>query len=284
MIEMALVVVIIGVMIVGIIGGSGMIRSATISSARSFTVKSSVQQIKGLVAWYETSLKESFKAAEAMDGAQISAWHDISPSSLAAQRYDITQGSASGQRNVLSRTVSSSVIYQDKAINDLPSIYFAGSGNLTLANFYQGTLAQSTVFMVLQPNNTFDVTLFDSNTVGDTASIGISANTLNLNAGSAVSTAASFVAGADYIVAAYLNGASSKAYVNNAATSAGDASIDAGLNLLTGLTIGSNKSGGNGFQGFIAEVIIYDRPLQLQERRDVFKYLSHKYKISATGI
>ena len=289
LIEMAIVVLIIGVMIVGVIGGSGMIRSASLNSARSLTVKSTVPQIKGLVAWYETSLKESLKAVEATDSSQISAWYDISPASLSAQRYDLTPGTATGQKNILSRTASSALTYQSKAINDLPSFYFSGSGSLNLTNFYQGSLAQATIFIVLQPTATLGTTLLDSDSSGSTASIGISSTTVNLDTGFSVTTAtgsnsASFIAGNDYIVAAYLNGSSSKAYVNNAETSAGKANIDAGSNSLTGLTIGANKSGGNAFTGLISEIIIYDHPLQIQERRDVFKYLSFKYKISVTGI
>jgi prepilin-type N-terminal cleavage/methylation domain-containing protein len=288
LIEIAIVVLIIGVLIVGVIGGTGLIRSATLSSARSFTVKSVVPQITGLVAWYETSLKESLKAAEASDGNQISAWYDVSPAALALQRYDITPGSATGQRNVLSRTASSAVTYQDLAINDVPAIYFNGSGNLSLSAFYQGDLAQSTIFLVIRPTSV-GTTLFDSYSSGSSASIGISSSTVNLNAGSSVSTgtssnAAAFNIGNDYIIAAYLNGSSSKAYVNDAATSAGNANIDAGSNSITGLTIGSNKSSSSAFVGLISEVIIYDHPLQIQERRDVFKYLSYKYKISVTGI
>lgn len=288
LIEMAIVVLIIGLLIAGVIGGAGMIRAAAISSARSFTVKSSVPQISGLVVWYETSLKESLKASEASNGNQISAWYDVSPTSLAAHRYDVNPGSATGQRNVLSRTASSAVTYQDSTINDLPAIHFNGNGNLNLAAFYQGDLAQSTVFLVFRPTSV-GTTLFDSNSSGNNTSIGISSNSVNLDAGNNASTAtgsnsAAFNIGNDYIIAAYLNGSSSKAYVNNAGTPAGNSNVDAGTNSISGLTIGSNKSGGNVFVGLISEIIIYDHPLQIQERRDVFKYLSHKYKISVTGI
>lgn len=287
LIEMAIVILVIAIIIVGVIGGSQMIRSATINGARSFTVKSSVSHINGLIAWYETSLKESIKNSESYNGAQISNWFDISPQSLVAQRYDITPGSVVGQKNVLSRTASSTLTYKDKGINDVPSLYFSG-GNLTLSSFYQGSLTQSTVFLVFRPASS-GTTLFDSNSAGNDSSISISSNAVNINAGSAVSTSnlsnsAAFVNGADYVIAVYFNGSECKAYVNNAETSAGNASVNCGTNALTGLTIGSNKSGGSAFSGLISEVIIYNHPLQIQERRDIFKYLSYKYKISVSGI
>lgn len=288
LVEMTIVVLVIGVLIVGIISSAGMIRGAVLDSARSFTAQSSVSQISGLVAWYETSLKNSIKSTEAYDGAQISSWYDINPSSLTKQQYNVTKGSPTGQTNTLSRTASSALTYKDKGINNIPSLYFNGSANLTLSAFDQGSLTQPTIFIVMRPNITSAI-ISDSTSSGSTASIGISTNSVNLNAGSAVSTgtssnSAGFALGADYIIAAYLNGSSSKAYVNNCETSAGNGNINAGSNSLTGLTIGSSKSSGNYFTGLISEIIIFNHPLQLQERRDVFKYLSYKYKISVTGI
>jgi hypothetical protein len=277
LIELAVVIVIIGFLITGIVGGSALIKSSTINGARSFTVKSSITSINGLIAWYETSLNESLKRAESYQDQQISTWYDVSPGSIVATR------------NTLTTSASSALIYQEKGINDIPSLRFSSSGKLTLSSFYQGALTQSTIFLVFRPTSSVGVTLLDSNSSGSTSSIGISSTTVNLNAGSSASTAtasnsASFTVGNDYILAAYFNGSSSKAYVNNATTSAGNANISAGSNQLSGLTIGTNKSGSSAFTGLISEVIIFNRVLQIQERRDVFKYLSYKYKISATGI
>lgn len=274
LIELSIVLVVIGVLIVGIIGGSAMIRSATINGARSFTAKSVVPTISGLVAWYETSLNSSLQKTEAYDGSQISTWYDISPNS------------AISQKNTLTTTASANVLYLDDGINSVPSINFSGSGNLTLSSFYQGSLAQSTIFLVIQPvmflSTNTTPTLLDSYSSGSTSSIAISATTAGLNAGSSVTSSTTFTMGNNYIVTAYFNGSSSKIHVNDASTSLG--TISPGTNSLTGLTLGSDKSGGTGFSGLVSEVIIYNRPLQIQERRDVSKYLSYKYKISVTGI
>ncbi|NBV06040.1 MAG: hypothetical protein EBS06_02240 [Proteobacteria bacterium] len=277
LIELAVVVVIIGFLIIGVIGGSSLIRSSTINSARSFTVKSSITSITGLVAWYETSLNESLKRSESYQDQQISTWYDVSPGSIVAAR------------NTLTTSASNALIYQEKGINDIPSLRFSSSGKLTLSSFYQGALTQSTVFLVFRPTSSLGVTLLDSYSTGSTSSIGVSSTTIDLNAGSSVSTStasnsASFTIGNDYILAAYFSGSSSKAYANNVTTSAGNASVSPGSNQLSGLTIGTNKSGSSAFTGLISEVIIFNRVLQIQERRDVFKYLSYKYKISVTGI
>ena len=278
LVEMSIVVIVIGILIAGVISGSAMINSARISSARSFTVKSVVPSIKGLVAWYETSLKDSLKVAESYDTAQISTWYDISPSSIVAQR------------NTLSRTAGSDLLYTSDGINNIPSLNFSSTANITLSSFYQSSSAQNTIFLVFSPLvSTITGTLLDSISSASTTSIGITSTTVALNAGSAVSTStatnsASFAIGSNYIAAVYFNGSSSQAFVNNATTSAGSGTINPGSAALTGLTIGTNKSSSSAFTGLISEIIIYNRPLQLQERRDIFKYLSFKYGIAVTGI
>lgn len=294
LVELSIVILFIGVMIVGIVGASGMIRSAVISSARTFTVKSVVPQIDGLVAWYETSMKESFLAAEGYDTAQISTWYDISPGSLL--------GTASEHKNILTKTASSGVTYVADGINNLPSILITNtstdskkdsSNKFALADFYQGSLTQATIFVVARPAalaSSFGRIIVDSGHTDTVFAVGMGSNTtMYINAGSAANTgtgsnSASFAIGQDYIATYYVNNSNSKAYLNNATTSAGNANIDSGTNLLSGLTVGSDRNGYYGFQGLISEIIIYNRVLPIQERRDVMKYLSYKYKISVTGI
>ena len=144
--------------------------------------------------------------------------------------------------------------------------------------------------MVFKPLGTVsNSVLLDSSSSNSNAVLGIKATAVSFNVGSAVDTAtgvnpASFSAGNSYILAAYFNGSDSQAFVNNATTSAGAATVSAGTNQLGGLTIGTKKDGASGFDGLISEIIIYNRPLKLQERKDVMKYLSKKYQILVTGI
>ena len=91
----------------------------------------------------------------------------------------------------------------------------------------------------------------------------------------------------NYIVAFYANGSSSKAYINNASSMTGGATFNIGggsLGSLTGLTVGSTLNNNSYFNGLISEIIIYNRPLQTQERKDVMNYLGQKYGITITGI
>ncbi len=280
--ELSIVVLIIGVLITGITQGSGMIKTARLANARSMTSRSPALEISGLIAWYEPTLKSSFKDSESIEASQTTEWRDNSP------------GSNILAKNKLIRSAGSAVTYEENGINNIPTLLFSGesSANIALANFYQGSSVQNTVFIVFRPlfatSSTAKI-LLDSSSANSTSSIGIKNTAVNLNAGTSVDTAtatnpASFANGNDYVVAAYFNSSSSQVFANNAATSAGSGTINPNSNQLGGLTIGTDKSGINGFKGYISEIIIYNRPLKLQERKDVMSYLSKKYKISVTGL
>jgi type II secretory pathway pseudopilin PulG len=280
--ELSIVLILIGILIAGVAKSGTLVMAARLSAARSLTLKSTVPSISGLVAWYETSLSTSLKTSEALDGKQITTWYDISPNSLAEQK------------NKLTRTASSTVLYQVSGINKIPSIKFSGAANAMLAgltDFYQyRSLAKCSIFFVAMPLTSSLGIIAD----GGSGAYGVSLVAINppniyFNLTTGVSTGtgsnpASIASNGSYITAAYFNGATSGAYVNNAATMAGGGTINPGTNTLRGLTIGAGRDGSSGFNGLISEVIVYDRLLQIQERKDVMKYLSKKYGIATTGL
>ena len=276
LLELSIVFVIIAILITGVVRGASMVKSSKLSTARSLTAKSIVPDIDGLVAWYETSSVDSLKDSQYFDGARTSEWYDISPGSLASQK------------NKLTRTASSAVTYKSDGINKIPSIYFSGTAsNISLSSFYQGPTKAATVFVVFRPNSAISALKTIVDGASATYSLSINSTVVTLNAGTSVSTgtatnSASFTNGVSYIVAAYFNGASSAAYVNNVITKTGGAVIDAGsANAFNGIFIGSTKTtASNFFTGFVSEVIVYNRPLKIDERRAVFRYLSNKYKIA----
>ena len=133
LLELAIVLVIISILIVGVTQGAAMINAARLTNARSVTSKSPVPNIPGLTAWYETSLRDSFKGSEAIENGQITEWYDISPNSLASKK------------NKLTKTAGSDAIYRISGINKTPSVKFSGSGKISLANFYQGNTDRKSV-------------------------------------------------------------------------------------------------------------------------------------------
>lgn len=287
LIELSTVIIIIGLLTAGIIQGKGLIYSARVNSARAATAVSVVPKIDGLVAWYETSLSESFLGDEAVEGEYPTTWYDISPISQSASN-DI------GNRNTLSRTADSYVVYRASAINNLPSIQFytANDAEFSISSLYQGTLSRATIFLVFNPQiEVSSTTLYIFRSYDDATSIGMQSDSINLYAGSSVSTgtttnAADILYNEDYILSAYFNGSTSEVYINDTTNLIGNGDLSPGTGSLDGLKIGATTDGTSttGFTGFLSEVIIYDRPLNFQERQEVMRYLSQKYKIAVSNL
>ncbi len=274
--QIAISMIIIGVLSAGISKGLGLVSTAKIGKARDFTINSQVPKISGLVAWYETTLKESLNQSETTDNAQITAWYDINPSSLI------------NKNNKLTKAASAGLVFKKYGINKIPSLKFNGTSNITLATLSQGSTSQATVFLVFQSSLTPPgaTTLLDNISTSNSFSISFLSDRANLNAGTSSSTASvanSFIANKNYVLAAQFNGASSKVFVNDAINSLAGTPFNAGTNPLVGLTIGSIKDGSQKFNGLISEIIIYNRPLKDQEQKDVMKYLSLKYDIAVTN-
>lgn len=276
-IEIGIVVLIIGVLIVGVISAATLIKSAKINGYRHFTNNSVVMKTEGLIAWYETSLKQSFVESEALSSTkQISKWNDINPSSVV------------NNRNILTSSNSVNTIIREDNNSQL-GVRFDGSANFTLANFFQGELSSATFFLVIKPSSLSGTsTITDSFGSNLTYSLSINSSSVILNAGNSVQTSgvnpASFIAEGKYIICATFNSDSSRVYINDANLLTGGSALNVGNNTLAGITIGSNKSFGNRFLGEIYEIIIFNKNIQLQERRDIFKYLANKYQINVKNI
>jgi prepilin-type N-terminal cleavage/methylation domain-containing protein len=278
LIELSIVILVIGILMVGVSQGYNIVRSAQISNARSITAKSPIQQIQGLLAWYETSWKESLIQSELKDGNSISTWKDISPSSIL------------NGNNQLTTTPSANITYTQSSINKIPAIKFTGGSKLSLANFSQGASSQATVFLVVKlnyiPDTTNYKTIFDGNSAN--FSFSIRSNGIQINTGSSVvssDVANSFLNSKEYAIAIYFNGSNSKVYLNDNESIFGSIMNNSlGSNQLTGLTLGNNKDGTNGFSGFISEVAIFNRVIKAGERKEIFNYFSKKYKININGV
>jgi prepilin-type N-terminal cleavage/methylation domain-containing protein len=276
-IELSISLLVIAIIMSGIAGSVKMISSARITNARSLTLKSPVPKIDGLVAWYETSSAKSFNPAESIDDAKVTTWYDISPNSV------------DKQRNVLTKTSSSSALYQVDGIGKVPSIYFDGTANgFSLMNFYQGSTRQNTIFIVAKPSYLIaghasmmvnsNCTLLTEITATSFLTSGVEIHIQNVAIAPAV-----IQTNKEYILSVYYNGTSSRVYMNDAVNMLGGSNLSVGsTNSLRGLSLGG--CGPWFFSGWISEVIIYNHPLQNQERKDVMNYLSQKYDIAVNGI
>jgi len=281
LIELSIVLIIIGLLIAGITSGRNLVRASKLSSGRSITLASQIVTIPGMVLWTESTTKDSFLNTESIDSNQLTTWYNREPSGFLVS-------------NNFTTSASSNVIYEEVSTNELPAVNMTIAGNMSLANFSSSVLSAATIAIVFKPTaapTSTATTIADAGASGNsTASIGIKSDRVSLNFGSAVETStvtnpASFSLDGLYILVVYLNGASSKVFVNNATEVGGSGAVlSAGTNALNGVTIGANKSGSSGIAAEISEVIIYNRVLKDTERQDMMSYLSTKYKITVTGL
>ncbi len=273
LVELAAVLIVIAIITVGVMKGSKMIRDSRIASARSLTSSAKISQIDGLLAWYETSMKESIEREETIDNSQLSIWHDIS-----------SQRPKDSSNNSLTKTPDSNVIYRENGINSLPSIQFAASGRFSLSEFYQGHFSRNAVFAVLSP--TLDpsgiyMEFIDSYLSGNSNAIGISSSDIRVVSGSTGKFTASFGQSQEYVIGIYLNNGVSTAFVND--IDAADSISSMNINGFEGLTVGADKNGGDNFTGLISEIIVFNRILSEKERIIVMSYLAKKYGIRVAG-
>ena len=279
LIELSIVILVIGILMVGVNQGYNLVRSAQISNARSITAKSPILQMSGLLGWYETSLKESLDQSKLKDGDFITTWNDISPSSI-LNGY-----------NQLTTTASNNIVYSQSSINKIPALKFSGSSKLSIASFSQGASSQATVFLVIKlnyvPNISNYKTIFDGSSSSADFSFSIKSNGVQLNTGTAVETAyaGGFSNSGEYVIAIYFNGSNSKVFINSTNSMIASSDIvSSTANQLAGMTLGNNRSGTNGFSGYISEVAVFNRVIKVAERKEIFNYFSKKYKIDITGV
>jgi len=279
LIELSIVFLVVAILIIGASQGYGLVKSARISNARSITAKSPISSTPDLLAWYETTSKDSFDQSQISDGAQLTKWKDISRSSIIIGKNIL--------ETTPKNTPSGNVIHSQSSINKLPAVKFSGSGKLSLDAFNQvGASSQATVFLVVKINVTDTTnykTIFDGYSTSSDFSFSIKSNMAKVNAGAVNEQAFSFLNSGEYAIAIYFNGSSSKIFVNDTNSPIGNA-FNSGSNLLTGITLGADKSGNFGFNGFISEVAVFNRVVKSSERKEIFNYFSKKYKINITGV
>jgi prepilin-type N-terminal cleavage/methylation domain-containing protein len=290
LLELSIVLVVISVLTVGVFMGAGLIDASKLSVARSLTERSVVPQINGLVAWYETSSLGSFDKDKASNGSVINTWYDINPSSIPQKKNTLT-------------AKTGEVTYVKKGVNNIPSLRFCEDGSpssisdLNLTDFASGSSMQNTVFVVfkhLYRESTISNTYWIIDSIsGSHYALGYqdygSSDAVRFSFGVTVSTANSsalFDVGKSYILSWYGDQSYSKAYLNDAINVVGGGYVNPGSVAMKGLNVGAtnDEQNSNYFTGLLSEIIIYNRILKEEERKEVFRYLSKKYNIKVVGI
>lgn len=101
LIELAIVILIIGIAIAGITSASRLVHQFRVNSARSLTTASPVNSIRGLLVWFESTSENSFIDLEENDSEPISTWNDINPQQNF--KYVLKQNSAAKKPTYLAK-------------------------------------------------------------------------------------------------------------------------------------------------------------------------------------
>jgi len=278
LIELSIVILIIGIIIAGVTQASRLVKSMRLSSVAAQTKSSPVASIKGLVAWFETTSPDSFPESTD-DNSPITDWLDISPQS-------------SVKNNASQSTSDSQPLYIASGINDLPVVSFDGVDDVLNAPEIIPGRSDYTVFIV------------EERRAGDSGMMIGSSSGANLGYDGS---------GDNIQIFHHLNGVNDWTNVGVAAYSSPVARILCFTNKVTSDTHGDKNSYLNGeeqgvssgflpgsdssyligfsphtngtvyYNGYIGEIITFNRQLKNEERVSITQYLSKKWKIALDG-
>lgn len=275
LLEISIVLVIITVLIVSVMQGGEIVRKSKVASANMLTKTSPVQKIDGLVAWWESTMPTSFSNLEEVDNGRVGTWYDIS---------DVSNSPL----NATQTTVSSKPTYKTGNINGLPALYFDGSDSLA----FDGVKLNNTfytIFVVEQRKSAtgyFFGTDAGSRNGGFAIGYGSSTAFRNLHYWGSFGwndfTVAAYATPEPRITVnsyGYQNGDTKQAFYNNGSGPTYGTAINA-PGYKTTFYIGTADA--TNFTGDIAEIIVYNRLLTDQERKDVEAYLGEKWGITVS--
>ena len=295
LIELSVVVVIIALIIVAITQSSRLVSQIRLTNARKLTNNSAIPSLNNIIAWYDATSIEAFDINQTNHSDKISKWVDSEV--RVYERIVLEQTAANNQP-----------IYQANSINGLPSIYFDGNDYLEgNEKLIEGILSyhSGSFFMVFEVDDTsVKQTIFSQNNLGNTdeIDIGISFSTHGdyglCSSEGDCKNGVSITRSSTSIVSPKKKSVLSLIVNNiNTANIYQDANLvntinnynPTGVNNgLTKIMMGAKRDDSNNlssyFKGKIAEIIIFNRSLSSEDRREIERYLGKKWNIKITSI
>ncbi len=273
--ELAIVITIIAILIAGTFVGESLIKKSRITSAQNLTAQSPVNSIEGLVIWYESTSEKSFVPSKVEDGSKIKTWNNIAPNQLYAV-------------NAIQTNSASQPLYQENVFNSLPLIYFNGSAYLEAAYNPDFNPSKVTIFTVINAKSTTDIygTVISTRNDSPAAGYGIYSTAsgyqfwIGNSSGSGASSSVTIKSDNLVLLSATNDGSNSNFYSNGALVTTNSAALVANNSLPFRIGAGNNAGAANYFfNGYVGEIIVFNRLLKIEERKSVEKYLSDKWKV-----
>lgn len=288
LIELSIVVLVIGILIAGVIAGAKLFEKMSIVSARALTNSSPVSGIKNLVAWYETTSESSFPASvdpEDSTNNQVSTWYNLNPTQT------LKCNLAAGSTAAPSLAVSPPTLVR-KGIRNFPAVYFDGVSNYLScddisANFSNVNINLSIFLVMSFTSQTSTVVASFSQSISSSPLLRISNNNYYTNLTTAGGNNASLqttnrrtLPNMPNLFAYTFNGSNVLAYVNGVYQETTDFSALGPL-FFNQFSVGAITRGApqSFFQGYVGELIIFDRALTAEETSAINKYLMQKWGI-----
>ena len=266
LIELSIVILIIGILVAGVTQSSRLVRQFRLQTARNTTTNSPINSIKNLALWLESTQEISFLESEAQEGISVTKWNDIN-------RISTDRATTS--------VLGTAPIYRQNAINSLPAIQFSGNGCFIINHVGITSNSLKTIFAVFLENNKNPASgtyLYDNFTLPPQFAFILTTTFMGQLYAGAGLTSGSTPLNKPHILTAVHNTTNSFFRINGVQTATGNIGANV-IGLSTRLGGGGCSTVGDTFYGYIAEFIIFDRVLKVDEYLDVEKYLSSKWAI-----
>lgn len=278
--ELSIVMLISALFIAAIAKGSRIASKAKILSAQSTTNSSPIPRMKNLLVWYETTMEDSFNSSESNSGS-INTWYNLNPA--------IISKTNSNANNAIAGVAPT---YKQNAINGLPALVFNGTSNYFTFN---GTSLANSDYSVAvveqrlsQKSTNYYISGNDTTTLNYNLFLGYRLNgrsTFGQTSNAYEATIANYSSPITRIHIFRFKSAVGKDYYLNGVKQTLSVVIGGTPSLTTGLVSNNFAQIGRHFAssyyaGQIGEIIILNRYINDDERRDIEKYLGKKWGIT----
>ncbi len=287
-VELSIVVLILGIMLAGIINYNNFVLKASLVSARKITKSSTIIKIENLALWLDATAQNSFKSdnltntsflTDISDKQTIGWWQDVNLQKVYPARLNFTASNLANRPK-----------YYVSAINHLPALYFDGNDFLRIENLSTSNIASEneiTIFVVqnVKSSNlaTFTINSSTQNAANSGERIMLNAyynNNFYFDFGNYNSldrvtknyTSQSYLA-KPQLISAIKNGNNSSFYINSKLEETQNTTSSLNTSLERYLEIGTS------FDGYIGEILIFNRALKARERMLIEQYLMKKWRI-----
>ncbi|GDX36699.1 hypothetical protein LBMAG18_12100 [Alphaproteobacteria bacterium] len=279
LVEISIVLMIIAILVVGVTQSSRLVGLSRLTVAKQLTQSSPVSSIRGLIGWFDSVSDKSFNTDDPDEGYRVMMWKDINPQEVL-------------KNNLVAADLDTAPVFRSNCINLLPCVEFNGARflnntiNFSSANqvsifavFRSNALLPSTQSIIAsrgprEPENISFVYGINSSPIDKiyySTSGGDQVNSFSSDKITPQREYLTYFIDDGFIVHHFLNDQFSTS------TSAVTGTKNLGL-----FTVGAWDDGSYTqelLNGSISELIIFNRALKIEERKEVEKYLTKKWKI-----